>query len=236
MKKLIKSVVLAAVLGTSSVALAMEGGDVHADHPSVHNTMHGIYLGVDSGVSFSTGASGNVDSRVGTGYILGGRVGYRFHKNFRADVTVAYRGSYSVDKNTGVYNGGANTNAKADLASTSYMINGYYDFAHFRHFVPYVGIGIGISSNKLDRVNLTNTTTGAVLGTVEGSTRSSFAWQATLGTAVHVVKGVMFDVGLRYMDMGKFESKFSGFNGFTNVKGRGNLHAVEAQAGLRFKI
>lgn len=150
-------------------------------------------------------------------------VGYRFASGLRGDVTLAYRGQYQLNEST------FEAHYTARITSTTLMVNGYYDFTA-GGVRPYVGAGIGWARNETDpliqdfRLGFANTFNGAT----------------TDNTAVAVMAGVgipysggMLDIGLRYIDMGKFETGNIAALGITGGH-TGKLSAYEFTLGFRF--
>ena len=75
----------------------------------------------------------------GNSPILGGGVGYRFHPNFRADVSLGWRGGYEAKDRDDTIVPGSTLSLKTDISSWAFLVNGYYDIITFGRFTPYVG-------------------------------------------------------------------------------------------------
>ncbi len=75
-----------------------------------------------------------------TGFLAGGAVGYDYAGSpFRSEIEYAYRTRDAGSLPAGIGTGG-------DLASTSLMVNGYYDFDTGTGWTPYIGVGIGAAT------------------------------------------------------------------------------------------
>jgi opacity protein-like surface antigen len=155
--------------------------------------------------------------------IIAGGVGYRFTSGLRADVTLAYRGFYTLNDKT------FEADYHANIASTTLMVNGYYDFGS-GGIRPYIGVGIGVARNRTDsliqdfRLGFSNSFSGA--------TREDPAFALMAGIGIPY-SGWTLDIGYRYIDMGKFETGTSARLGITGGH-TGKLSAHEFTLGARF--
>lgn len=192
-----------------------------------------LYGRIDTGYSWSSDMDkdlGNNDA--GNSAILGLGIGYHINDRIRTDATLAYRGWYEFE---GAATGGVTTlSGNADINSTIGMINAYYDIGHYDRFTPYVGGGVGFSSNHVKSASVA--LNGAGVGGIDGNTHTSFAWQLGAGTAINIAHGIDLDIGYRYIDMGTAQTGDTATVLGTPVLGatlKGNLRASEMQAGLR---
>lgn len=212
--KLVKAASIVAGAGILAAA-----GLAQAQAPSPY------YFRLDTGYSWATdinltpnaGVAGGPASPLtdgGNAWIAGLGVGYRFSKEFRADLVGSYRGGYKIKE--------------ADLAgnfwngtfdSWSLLANGYVDLPISNRVTGYFGAGAGMAYNQTD--GLVNVTNGSVFG---GDNKYNFAWNAMVGVSVPVSGTVTIDVGYRYMDLGNFDTAGTS----------GKLRANELQFGLRF--
>jgi opacity protein-like surface antigen len=167
---------------------------------------------------------------VGSSWIAGLGIGYRLHELFRTDFTVGWRGGYKLNNFDGrpfLYD--------AEISSYNALVNGYVDIpVGVSWFKPYVGGGLGMARNQINDISATG---AAGVTTLPGHTTNEFAWQLSIGAGFQLTKGLILDVGYRYLDSGKIESS-SGvtagalvvpYNGAT-----GKLVTNELQVGLRF--
>ena len=171
MKKVLVCASLIALATSASVA------DTNMSELTADNQM---YVRADAGISHSKVKGSETiqkaSKRKGL-YNLG--VGYKFDKNFRADLNVQKRR--------------ADHHIKANTA----FVNAYYDFDSSMpgitpKFVPYVTIGAGYTKNKI-----TNT---------PNSNHNSFAYNAGVGSKINVGKNVDLDIGYKYVNLGKVKN------------------------------
>ena len=179
--------------------------------------------------------SGGELKDIGNSPVLSAGVGWRIDPNWRADVTLAYRGGYKLDDADALP-----SNYKADITSTNLMLAGYYDF-NAGWGRPYLGAGIGFASNKIDSVVNSGGALGSTTVTVPGGTKTGFAWSLMAGVGFPLNPSLTLDLGYRYVDLGKIESDSGAIScapvacpGFTYSGMTGNLRAHELTVGLRF--
>lgn len=131
------------------------------------------------------------EASLDTGSVVGLAAGYRFNRNFAADLDYAYR-SNDIDTIKGA--GGATIANGGDLASVAIMANGYYFFDFAESWSPYIGLGMGFLQEVDSDVQLV------------GINRQSdledqvFAWQAMVGAEVPI------DETWRFYGEGRFMS------------------------------
>lgn len=216
--KFLKTLILVALIPINAMA---------ADGPS-------FYGRIDTGASFSTNMDRDLGSdNAGTSAIVGGGIGYQFNDHIRADATLGYRGWYKYSGSTPFDN--TTFGGSADISNIVGLVNAYYDIGHFDRFTPYIGGGIGFSSNDVDTAHLN--VGGVPVGTINSHNNTSFAWQLGAGTAVTITNALSLDVGYRYLDMGTAETGDIATVGSATISGatlKGNLRANELQVGLRY--
>jgi opacity protein-like surface antigen len=120
--------------------------------------------------SFPTG-----DGSFNPGGLVGLAGGYRFSRNFAADLEYAYR-SNEIDKIEGA--GGTALADGGDLASVAIMTNGYYYFDFAQSWSPYVGLGVGFLQEIDSDVELVG------IAGQKDLEDQLFAWQAMAGAEV----------------------------------------------------
>jgi opacity protein-like surface antigen len=199
------AVVLAATAITATPARAQDAGGFHLKVIGGASLLRGTDL---------TGAiSGAAD--FGAGPVLGGALGYDYADSpFRSELEFAYR-SGDADPFAG--------GATGDFASTSLMINGYYDFASTGRITPYVGAGLGYVT-EID-FDIAGGTAGG-----EYSGRGGVAWQVMAGAAYGLSDRLSLLGEVRYFDAGS--RTLSGTAGnFT-----ADYATMEAIVGLRFRF
>jgi opacity protein-like surface antigen len=170
-------------------------------------------------------------SDAGTGVVAGAGFGWQFNPRVRGDITLGYR-RYRLDTSDG-----SDTRFKADISSLALMVGAYYENdAASGPWKPYIGAGLGVARNKFG--DFTGTTTGGTFSG-PGGMSAGFAWMVTTGFGFPVLSGRVFDVGYRYVDLGKLETAGGNLSdgagnllptsGFT-----GRLRAHELLIGMRF--
>jgi opacity protein-like surface antigen len=175
--------------------------------------------------------SGGQLNDVGNSPVLQGGVGWRFSPSFRMDATLGYRGGYALDDRDN-----SPSDFKADITSLALMGNAYWDF-NLDGVKPYVGVGLGVAQNKIDRIR---NTAGPFSAELPGGTSTDMAWALMAGVTFQLSSSMALDVGYRYIDLGKIESDsgdttcspacFTGtYSGLS-----GKLRAHELMIGLRF--
>ncbi|GAX62735.1 opacity protein and related surface antigen [Candidatus Scalindua japonica] len=122
-------------------------------------------------------------------------MGYRFNKSFRTDFTISRRWDFELGEADA-----AGTFFEADIKSTAYMFNGYYDLpVKLARFRPFVGVGVGIAHNDLDDIDWIFP---PFSGEIPGGRETDFAWQVMAGTTFKVNDRFALDLGYRYYDAG----------------------------------
>lgn len=165
---------------------------------------NGFYLGGRGGIvkhDYSKkGNSGiNTDGLDKNKLMLSGALGYRYNY-FRTELEYVWR-----QKSEKKFSEGAGDSQKYNFKTYSYMLNGYFDFAPYRWFTPYVGAGIGFTSMKYgDSYTMPDGTTST--GTTNGNYKPTrFTWSLGGGLSVKVTNRFNVDAGYRYYDMGSIK-------------------------------
>ena len=177
-----------------------------------------------SSTDLQPGTVNNIDGSP----IIGAGVGYRFAGGLRGDVTFAYRPVYTLNGQV-TDDSGLDVLYSADITSMTLMVNGYYDFAA-GGVRPYIGAGIGWAQNKTEKL-IQDFRTG-FQNTFSGATRDNAAVALMAGVGIPYSGGTL-DLGLRYIDMGKFETGNTAALGITGGH-TGKLSAYEFTLGVRF--
>ncbi len=107
------------------------------------------------------------DNQIDDTWTLGGGIGYYFSKSVRADVTWDHRFEADVSGTSGpvALTGTRQFGLKSDVI----LANLYYDFDTRSRFTPYIGIGLGMTSNRT-----TSGCTGAIAGDEKWSVAGAF--------------------------------------------------------------
>ncbi len=129
------------------------------------------------------------EASLDTGAVVGLGAGYRFNRNFGAELEYAYR-SNDIDKIKGA--GGATIADGGDLASVAIMANGFYYLDFAESWSPYLGVGMGFLQEIDSDVELVGATSQKDLED------EVFAWQVMVGAEVPI------DESWRFYGEGRF--------------------------------
>ncbi|MFG1378661.1 outer membrane protein [Xanthobacter autotrophicus] len=157
--------------------------DVSDDAPS------GWYMRADAGYVASTGArvtTADVPAGLdlsGSGWSVGGGLGYRFLPFLRGEVSLDYLDLGSARS------GGAELSANATVALASL----YWDVVTLAGFTPYLSAGAGFSITTLDMAP-------AAFGPAVNDWQ--FAWSAGAGVSYGLSSDLSLDLSYRYLDLG----------------------------------
>ena len=205
-----------------------------AGYPDVSES--GMKIGAnDSTTPFGSdrfGSSANKHAMIPGTLGAGVYLSPRFRADFTADVRQQSGGdmggmySYIANKDSGLSTGGPATGVTSNgiaigstvsgnvvdtlrTRNTVFMANAYYDLAERSRFVPYIGVGIGASANRVERdvmfgdESIRNPTTGAITnrvgtGTVhDAQARWSLAAAAMAGVTYNFDKRTALDINYR---------------------------------------
>ena len=159
-------------------------------------------------------------------------------RGLRGDITFGYRGKFHTQGEPQLWFPDGSTPAEDDpihvnITSYTAMVNAYYDFGNFRGFSPYLGAGIGLSHNKMDDVYFTENP--LLVNTIEGGSKTSFAWAVMAGFGYQISQRAILDVGYRFMDLGDVSSGTIDSAGYVNPPVEvDDLTAHEFRVGLRY--
>jgi len=173
---------------------------------------NGIYAGVGGVYSFTLlrlnptvdGTSGPIltkgkNKRGAAGFNV--RLGYSLKTApFHFDVAYNRIEHFNYDANP-VFSTPSITynNIDSKLVVQSLFVNGYYDMPFYNKLWPYVGIGVGPTSNKTS-LTATNATGGTLKVT---HTSHAMAFQGTVGFNAKILNNVVLYVAYHLMDCGK---------------------------------
>ncbi|MFC7331671.1 porin family protein [Rhodocista pekingensis] len=189
----------------------------------------------DSGpyIRGSLGYSWSSEDEIDYSPLWGIGAGYRINPNLRVDLTADWRDRYIVEGGRGFAAGGLPINSEVD--NRTLMVNAYYDFGAFelmgnrQQVRPYLGAGIGLSTTKVDDVDVIIADQNR-LERFFGSDDDQFSWQLMAGAQVETGSGLFFDLGYRYVDLGKVQ--LSSTSGVLDEDLR--AHELVATLGYRF--
>ncbi|WP_460932175.1 outer membrane protein [Shinella zoogloeoides] len=254
MRKVLSGIVAVLLTGTSGYAADLYEPQVieaPVQEAAVVET-GGWYLRGDAGWSFNKmrgahytqGVIGNeVDfdyTRLKSGFVIGGGVGYQINDHFRTDVTLDYMFKSNFRGGTTGLCGGVTCHStdRSGMSALSLLANAYVDIGHYGVFTPYVGGGIGGSYVKWNKLNNTICDDPANPGcttTEHGGKKSwRFTYALMAGASIDLTCNLKADVGYRFRHVTKgamFGYKANGGPGYDK-----GFYSHEARAGLRYSF
>ncbi|MCC7276355.1 MAG: porin family protein [Alphaproteobacteria bacterium] len=146
----------------------------------------------------------------GRSVALAGGIGYRLSGLFRVDATLGWRPGFRFDGQADFPVAG-DQSVRGDVSALTGLVTGYVDLAplvpiDLGRFRPFVGAGVGISRNRLDRTTLSFPTIPQQV-TTPGGTTTSFAWTVAAGTGIILDDGLTLEIAYRYTDLGRVETE-----------------------------
>ncbi len=242
-------------------ALALAAPAIAADMPTMRSTMitpegagsglNGWYLRGDIGYVLPMRPTGNgilpggltrtfENERFGKSMMLGLGVGYKFNNWFRADVTAEWRKNYqfhATNSGTNYVDGYSDESAK--FSARTLMLNGYVDLGTWSGFTPYIGAGMGVTTNELKGWTTqvfcytALCTPSGPSATIPDTRKSGFTWALMAGTAIELTPNLSIDVGYRFLHLGKVTTGADAFGVGARI---GDVKINEVKAGLRYKF
>lgn len=135
-------------------------------------------------------ASGSDEDKSNT---LGAKIGLDLKDKWRFDI--GYRKYKSQDFTTDSFLPPTPTFFyQSKVKANAIMVTAYYDLFSINKFKFYGGVGIGASDIKI------STNDNVVRGS---ASKREFSWQTELGAEYPLTKKLKFNIGLRYVDLGK---------------------------------
>jgi opacity protein-like surface antigen len=137
---------------------------------------------------------------------------------------------------------------KTTLTGTVWMANAYYDLmsGEGRRFTPYVGAGVGVVWNELQRTHETTITSKPNTppcgcqneyssATTTKTDTLSLAAAAMAGVSYQVSDVTSVDLGYRFLYLGgsEFDTTIDGYNSHMSI---GDQYVHQLRAGLRFDV
>jgi len=202
--------------------------------PSIASAMMGMsdnggYVSFEGGARFPNKTANihfeNVSSdfskqkhKFKTSPIFGIAVGGTVDTNMSAELEFLYTPDQKINK---TYNFNVDSNnfastAKSKIRTAAMFLNGRFNITDSMEWcTPYIMGGVGAAFNKMHDINFTTTSNGMTrTDHFKGKKKTNFAYQAGVGIMMPVSEGVKFDIGYRYIDLGKIRS--SSLNTTTN--------------------
>jgi opacity protein-like surface antigen len=179
------------------------------------------------------------NNSLGRAWAYGGGIGWYVSPNWRMDITVEHRGDASASGYLTVPGDTTLTGTREfSVNSNVALANLYYDFSGRAGFNPYIGAGIGWSSNHAH--NGTAVETCGCIASIEDAGKSNFAWALMAGVTKELDHGFSLDAGYRLINIGGVHTGNLVQKTGAVVSGSdltsGNIYANEIRLGLRYDI
>ena len=250
----------ALLLGTVSATAAdlggMKGGMKDGGYmPAMHEpAMARFYLRGD--YSRGWNSFGNLteapnydltQTSIGNNHAWGAGIGYYFSKNVRADATFDWRGSQAVRGSVTHLNATVQGERQFNVGNMVALANVYYDFDMRSHFTPYIGVGLGVASNKTSAgvVALSGCQTNTCSADFDGATQWNAAGALMAGFTARLHDRVHLDAGYRFLYLGNAHTGdiritrnpvVAGAPDSSSAVAVHDLNAHEFRVGLRFDV
>ena len=238
---------LAILAGSSISATAADLGNYHDDEDHAVASNSRFYLRGDAQYSWFRAPSMDevglpvTDVSIGHGWGVGGGIGVYLSPNWRMDVTAEHRSDISLHGHVNSADVKIAGERDFSVSSNVVLANVYYDFSGRAGFNPYVGVGLGWSSNNAH--NGVAVDACKCVSSIESATQSNFAWALMAGVTRELDRGFNLDVGYRLIDTGRAHTG----NVMLNAKNGGgaiansdpatsDIYANEIRVGLRYDI
>tara|TARA_B110000977_G_scaffold182118_1_gene243440 strand:+ start:1817 stop:2527 length:711 start_codon:yes stop_codon:yes gene_type:complete len=195
-----------------------------------------------SGQMSYTSNGGNVlpqkSVKLGTSNPYGVSIGKYVKDNIRFELEAMKRDNYSL---VAYRISDPSLTTRSDLNSTALFLNSFYEFEPLsisnKSFIPYLGGGIGSSSNKTETLKRSNGQT------VSGTSMEEFAYKLSAGTLFSLKEKLSLDIAYQYVNLGEFQSGVEVYNAAGVRQGDlqkayhgGEIESHEIMIGLQFKF
>lgn len=143
-----------------------------------------------------------------------GAFGRQIFPWLRADLSLAYRFRMDYEGNANFLSVGSVQPVSVRGDSLSGMVNVFIDISGFLaekklwRFQPYIGGGIGLAHNRIDRMTFLFPQNAGrhKLSVTPSGDRTNLAFMAALGTGVILTERLRLDISYRYFDLGRVET------------------------------
>ncbi len=174
----------------------------------------GVAIPEDSDITDSELPGMTMDLESDEGLAVGVAVGYSFPCNMRIEGEFAYQEN-DLDK-VSLY--GIDADLTGDTSSSSFLVNGYYDFKNTSAFTPFIGGGIGMAKVEINDLNSPGSGDPDV-----SDDDTVFAYQIGAGVAYTITEQVSLDVKYRYFgtsdpELGGSDVEYSSHNLYAGIR------------------
>jgi opacity protein-like surface antigen len=158
--------------------------------------LFGCAAGADGGLLSAQGGFGST-AAVEVG------LGRRITPHLRLEGLVTYRPDLDFSGRANFVRTPGEQRVGADMNSLSALAVAYADLGVYGRLRPFLGLGAGVSSNKVGAVTFSFPGLGPTASTVTPNGRqTNFAWMAAAGVSLPVSSRLTLDVAYRYVDLG----------------------------------
>jgi len=147
------------------------------------------------------------EAETGVSSLVGGGIGYRFNRLFRADLTFDWmpglRATPVSSSGTplGLGFGLGNLDSLVGLANGYVQLDGLLP-GTFGAFQPYIDGGVGVAHNHLATLSLD----GVPGDALTGGTKTNFAWAVGAGVAYPITPQLSVDFAYRFLNVGPIQT------------------------------
>lgn len=188
--------------------------------------------------SMTEGGIELTDTSLAHSWVYGAGLGMYLSPNWRIDLTVEHRNDAAAHGYLTVPADLTLTGTRDfSINSNVVLANLYYDFSGRAGFNPYLGVGLGWSSNKTHNGSATDIC-GCITGIQEAS-QANFAWALMAGFTRELDRGFSLDAGYRLINIGKAHTGDlinAGVVISNTDPATSDLYANEIRVGLRYDI
>lgn len=185
-------------------------------------------------------ANGGFAGDVALGYVLWGSVNRSFLA--RVELAFGYKDRKFDDTNVSVENTGVgagfgnqtNNIVNGKVQSFIGMANLFVDLFEWNRFVPFVGVGLGFSSNKTGDISVRDNTT--ITYVVSGRAETKLAYSLYAGTGFKMTQDLTAEVFYRYTDLGKVKTSNTWRPQANSGSLSGKLTAHDVMAAVRWSF
>lgn len=170
-------------------------------------------------------------------------IGYRVNNNLRVEGRIGYRdGDFNDTKFGTGARSGEEYILNGSIESTTYTLEGFYDFTNTTAFTPYIKLGVGVSDNtyvaRLGGAGVAafDEFDGSVDGYYDAysdDSSTNFTWNVGIGGNYEVSKSVSLYAEYQYASFGDVQT---GQDSFTDGFEIDNAASHEVVAGIRFSF
>jgi opacity protein-like surface antigen len=189
----------------------------------------GYVVAEDPVVTYGGGAVSFLNESLGTTWMIGGGIGYRYNSWFRTDLTFDYR-AFDFTGNTPCGCPGDSVETY-DLDTWTIMVNAYADLGSWYGITPYVGAGVGAAYHWLHDIVGVNPDASVTI--IPDGGGWAFAAAVMAGVTIAVSDRTSIDAGYRYIWLGDVESGQDGSGGTVLFE---DMAEHEIRVGLRVEI